>query len=216
MAAPKLPPVTTENGVSHSTSSASDAFPGLKGFLNLPAGERSQINVYYILRVKNCDASQLHATLHDGAQTIPLRLAGDGRISPLPTREQLNSGATLELSGPATCTIGPKLHVYSTQPATRTYDAAGLALGIKQSNSAMGKVAGAASFLLKKLDRVYFVGGGSGTVDVGGQQKPLPRTTESGQYPAGTPYFIPSDFNGATKISLSSAPSIALFDNSPK
>ena len=83
-------------------------------------------------------------------------------------------------------------------------------------NAAVGKIAGAASFLVKKLDRVYFVGGGSGTVEVGGQQKALPRTEAAGEYPAGTPYFVPSQFSGATRITLSNPASNALFDTAPK
>ena len=37
VAGQKLPPVTTQNGVSTQSAAAADAFPGLKGFLNLPA-----------------------------------------------------------------------------------------------------------------------------------------------------------------------------------
>jgi len=216
MAATKLPPVTTENGVSTQSASAADAFPGLKGFLNLPASDRSQINVYYTARIKNADPSKVRITLVDGGKSQTLSVAHDGRITPLPTRDQLNSGARVTISGPATGTYAMRIHVYSTQPNGRTYDAAGLALGVKQGNAAMGKIAGALSMLLKKLDRVYFVGGGSGTVTVDGQERPLPRTSGDGEYPAGTPYFQPSAFPGATKITLGNAPSIALFDNPPK
>ncbi|WP_443750678.1 hypothetical protein [Asticcacaulis solisilvae] len=216
MAGQKLPPVTTENGVSTQSATAADAFPGLKGFLNLSAADRSQINVYYTARIKNADPSKVRITLTDGGRSQDLSVARDGRITPLPTRDQLNNGARVTISGPATGTYAMRIHVYSTQSAGRTYDAAGLATGVRQGNAAMGKIAGALSLLLKKLDRVYFVGGGSGTVLVDGQERPLPRTDATGEYPAGTPYFQPSAFPGATKITLSTAPSIALFDNPPK
>ncbi|MBW8734782.1 MAG: hypothetical protein JF571_10840 [Asticcacaulis sp.] len=216
VAGQKLPPVTTENGVSTQSASAADAFPGLKGFLNLPAADRSQINLYYTARIKNADPSKVRITLVDGSRTQTLTVARDGRITPLPTREQLNSGARVTISGPASGTYAMRIHVYSTQPDARTYDAAGLATGVRQGNAAMGKIAGALSILIKKLDRVYFVGGGSGTVTVDGQERPLPRTDGGGEYPAGTPYFQPSAFPGATKITLSNTPSIALFDNPPK
>ncbi len=216
MAGQKLPPVTTENGVSTQSAAAADAFPGLKGFLNLPASDRSQINVYYTARIKNADPSKVRITLTDGGRSQDLNVARDGRITPLPTREQLNNGTRITISGPATGTYAMRIHVYSTQPNARTYDAAGLALGVKQGNAAMGKIAGALSMLLKKLDRVYFVGGGSGTVLVDGQERQLPRTEGAGEYPAGTPYFQPSAFPGATKITLGNVPSIALFDNPPK
>ncbi len=216
VAGQKLPPVTTQNGVSTQSAAAADAFPGLKGFLNLPAAERSQINLYYTARIKNADPSQVHITLVDGSRSQTLSVAHDGRITPLPTREQLNNGARITISGPATGTYAMRIHVYSTQPNNRTYDAVGLATGIKQGNAAMGKIAGALSMLIKKLDRVYFVGAGNGTVTVGGQERPLPRTDSAGEYPAGTPYFQPSAFGGATRITLNGAPSIVLFDTPPK
>ncbi|EGF90236.1 hypothetical protein ABI_32520 [Asticcacaulis biprosthecium C19] len=208
-------PAMAQNMISQ-TGKASEALPGLQKFLNLPAGERSQVNVYYNLRIKNCDTSKVTATLNAGGKTTPLRIAGDGRITPLPTRDQLNAGATITMNMPQTCTIGPKIKVHSTQAAGKSYDAAGLALGIKQGNAAMGKIAGAMALALKKLDRVYFVGGGDGTVEVGDQKKPMPKTAAGGEYPAGTPYFVPSQFPGATRITLTKAASTALFDTPPK
>ena len=216
LAALKTPAVSTQNGISSSSASASDAFPGLKGFLNLPAADRSQINIYYTARIKHADPSQVHMTLTDGSGNHTLMIRPDGRIEPLPTRDQLNNGAKVTISGPDTGSYAMRIHVYSTQPRGTTYDAAALVTGIKQGNSAMGKVAGPAAILLKKLDRVYFVGGGSATVQTGGQQQPLPRTSGDGEYPSGTPYFVPSDFQGATRISLSATPSIVLLDNSSK
>jgi hypothetical protein len=212
----KAPQVSSEGGISTSTASASDAFPGLKGFLSLPAAERSQINVYYVARIKRADKSQVKITLIDGGRQIPLTIQGDGRITPLPSLAQLNGGAKITISGPQSGSYSMKIKVNSTQGNSRTYDAAGLTLGVKQGNAAVGKIAGAASFLVKKLDRIYFVGGGSGTVEVGGQQKALPRTAAAGEYPAGTPYFVPSQFAGATRITLANAASNALFDTAPK
>lgn len=216
LATSKLPPATTVNGVTTQTASANDLFQGLQKFLNLPASDRSQVNIFYRLRIKHCDASQVSLSMTAGGQTTPLRIASDGRVSPLPTREQLNGGATVAISGPESCSVNPKIVVYSPQPAGRTYDAAGLALGVRQGNAAMGQIAGVLAFGMAKLDRVYFVGGGSGTVTIGGQSKPLPRTGAAEEYPAGTPYFVPSDMPGATSITLSDTPSGALFDTPSK
>jgi len=212
----KVPQVSTQGGISTSTAAASDAFPGLKGYLGLPAAERSQFSVYYVARIKRADKSQVKITLVDGGRQIPLTVQADGRITPLPTLAQLNSGAKVTISGPESGSYSMKIKVHSTQGNGRTYDAAGLALGVKQANSAVGKIAGAAAFLVKKLDRVYFIGGGAGTVEVNGQQKALPRTDGADEYPAGTPYFVPSQFPGATRIILTNAASNALFDNPPK
>ncbi len=208
---------TTNNGVTTQEAAASDAFPGLKGFLNLPAADRSQINLYYAARIKRADPAAVKITLTHNGQSQPLHVAADGRITPLPTREQLNGGAKITISGPASGSYAMKLHVFSTQPNGKTYDANGLTTGIKQANSAMGKIAGALALMLPKLDRVYFVGGGNGEAEfANGQKKPLPKTTSSGEYPAGTPYFVPAQMAGATRLHFSSTVSLAHYDNAPK
>ncbi len=216
LAASNLSPPVTQNGVTTQSAAASEAFPGLKTYVNLPAGDRSQFNIYYIVRIKHADPSQVRITLIDNGRSQALSILGDGRITPLPTRDQLNNGAKISISGPSEGTYAMKIRVYSTQPAGRTYDAPGLALGVKQGNAAMGKAAGAASFLLKKLDRVYFVGGGSGTVEVNGKAEALPRTIGNGEYAAGTPYFVPSQMPGAARITLSNTPTIVMLDTPSK
>ncbi len=220
LSAPLASPVlaqTTSNGITTQEAAASDAFPGLKGFLNLPAAERSQINLYYAARIKRADPSAVKITLTHNGQSQPLHVGADGRITPLPTREQLNGGAKIKISGPASGSYAMKLHVFSTQPNGKTYDAPALATGIKQANSAMGKIAGALALMLPKLDRVYFVSGGTGEVEfANGQKKPLPKTTSAGEYPAGTPYFVPSQMTGATKLHFSNTVSMAHYDNPPK
>ena len=218
-AAPVLgqPAPTTLNGITTQNASASDAFPGLKGFLNMPSADRSQINVYYVLRIKHADPAAVHITMTYQGRTTPLNLQMDGRITPLPTRDQLNGGATVSISGPQSANVAMKLHVFSTQSNGKTYDAGGLSTGIKQANAAMGKIAGALALMLPKLDRVYFIGGGNGIAQLAnGQTVKLPRTVQAGQYPAGTPYFVPSQIGGAVRIELSSPASLAHYDNAPK
>ena len=208
---------TTNNGVTTQEATASDAFPGLKGFLNLPAADRSQINLYYAARIKRADPAAVKITLTHNGQTQTLHVAADGRITPLPTREQLNGGAKIKISGPASGSYAMKLHVFSTQPNGKTYDANGMTTGIKQGNSAMSKIAGPLAMMLPKLDRVYFIGGGNGEAEfAGGQKKPLPKTTSAGEYPAGTPYFVPSQMNGAPRLHFSNTVSLAHYDNAPK
>lgn len=220
MSIPLASPVlaqTTTNGITTQEASASDAFPGLKGFLNLPAADRSQINVYYAVRIKHADPAAVKIVMTHNGQSQTLRVGPDGRINPLPTREQLNGGAKIRISGPASGSYAMKLHVFSTQPNGKTYDAAGLANGVRQANSAMGKIAGALALMLPKLDRVYFVGGGNGEAEfANGQKKPLPKTTSAGEYPAGTPYFVPAQMNGATRLTFSNTVSLAHYDNPPK
>ncbi len=220
MSVPLASPVlaqTTTNGITTQEASASDAFPGLKGFLNLPAADRSQINVYYAVRIKHADPAAVKIIMTHNGQSQTLRVGPDGRITPLPTRDQLNSGARIRISGPASGSYAMKLHVFSPQSNGKTYDAAALATGVRQANSAMSRIAGPLALMLPKLDRVYFVGGGNGEAEfAGGQKKPLPRTTSAGEYPLGTPYFVPSQMNGATRLTFSNTVSLAHYDNPPK
>ncbi len=211
-----LPMPADAQGLTTKTAAASDAFPGLRGFLGLAPADRSQINIYYSIRIKHGDASKASITLNYGGKSTPINIGAGGRLSPLPTRDQLNGGATVTVVYPTDATTAMKLHVFSTQPNATTYDAGGLALGIRQGNNAMSKIAGVLAFGIPKLDRVYFVGGGNATADVNGQSRPLPKTVGNGEYPAGTPYFVPSQMGGATKIHLSAAPSVAMYDNDPK
>lgn len=207
----------TQNGITTQTAAASEAFPGYQKFLSLPAADRSQVNVYYVLRIKHCDASKVSATLTTGGRQIPLTIARDGRITPLPTLAQMNDGAQVTTRKPAECTVGMKIRVFSTQADGKTYDAAALASGIRQGNAAMGRIAGPLALMLPKLDRVYFTGGGNGEAEfANGQKKPLPRTTSAGEYPAGTSYFVPSQMNGATRLHFSHAVSVANYDTPPK
>ncbi|MDV6329692.1 hypothetical protein [Asticcacaulis sp. 201] len=215
LTAPALPQAVMAQTTTQKIA-ASDAFPGLQKFLSLPSGERSQVNVYYVLRIKKCDSSQVRLTLTSGGTTTPLTIAGDGRVTPLPNAAQLSNG-TVNISGPSTCVVGPKVKVFSTQGLKTEYDAAGLATGIKQGNAAMTKIAGVMAVALPKLDRVHFIGGGEAVAEfANGQKKPLPRTGNNGEYPAGTPYFVPSQMGGAVKIHLSSTPRAVMFDNPPK
>ena len=216
-ATPKLPPSTVANGLSTTSASASDAFPGLKAFLAMPAAQRSQVGIFYVLRIKHCDPAQVHVALKVNGKSTPLNIAGDGRITPLPTAAQLAADATVTTTLPATCTVGMKIKVFSPQGLKQDYDAQGLATGIKQGNAAMGRIAGVFAFGLPKLDRVNFVGVSDGTVTfANGQTKALPETGANGDYPAGTPYFTPSQMAGAVRIHLNGVPHAVMFDNPPK
>ena len=198
------------------TAAASDAFPGLRGFLSLAPADRSEIAVYYTIRIKHGDASKASITLNDNGRSTPIHIGAGGRLSPMPTLAQLDGGAQVTVVYPTDATTAMKIHVYSTQTAGTTYDATRLARGVKQGNNAMGKIAGVLAFGIPKLDRIYFVGGGNATADVNGRSTPLPKTAGDGEYPAGTPYFVPAQMSGATTIHLSSTPSIAMYDNAPK
>ena len=203
-------------GMTVDTRKISD-LPGLQGFVNLAPGEKSQFDIYYAIKIKHASTDGITLMLNDQGREIPLHMGPDGRIWPMPTREQVNGGATLTVVYPQDASEALKLKVFSTQPAGRDYDPQGLGLGINQANRAMAKVGGILVLALPKLDRVYFIGASSGTLDAGGQSQPLPKTAQNdNEAPAGTPYYVPSQMPGGTKIHLSNAPRIALFSTPPK
>jgi hypothetical protein len=203
------------DGMTSDTRKISD-LPGLQGFLHLPPSQRSQFDIYYAVKIKHASTEGIKLTLNDHGREIPLHMGPDGRISPMPTREQVDSGATLTVVYPREGSEALKLKVYSTQPNGREYDAQGLALGINQANRAMAKIGGILVLALPRLDRVYFVGSHSGTLEANGQSQDLPTLSQNdGDIPAGTTYYVPSRMSGL-KIHLSNAPRIALFSNPPK
>jgi len=203
------------DGMTTDTRKISD-LPGLQGFQHLSPSEKSQFDIYYAVKIKHAPTTGITLTMNDRGREIPLHMAPDGRISPMPTREQVDGGATLTVVYPKQASEALKLRVFSTQPAGRDYDAQGLALGINQANRAMAKVGGILVLALPRLDRVYFVGSHSGTLDASGQTRDLPVFEGDNEIPAGTPYYVPSQMPGATKVHLSNPARIALFANPPK
>lgn len=203
------------NGMTADTRKISD-LPGLQGFLNLPLSQKSQFDIYYAVKIKHASTEGIRLTLNDHGREIPLHMGPDGRISPMPTREQVNSGDTLTVVYPQEASEALKLKVYSTQPNGREYDAQGLSLGINQANRAMAKVGGILVLALQRLDRVYFIGSRSGTLEANGQTQTLPIFEGDNEIPAGTPYYVPSQMPDGVKIHLSNAPRIALFSTPRK
>lgn len=204
--------VDVPDGMTSETRKISD-LPGLQGFQHLPPSEKSQFDIYYAVKIKHAPTTGITLTMNDHGRETPLHMAPDGRISPMPSREQVDGGATLTVVYPKEASEALKLKVFSTQPAGREYDAQGLALGINQANRAMAKVGGILVLALPRLDRVYFIGSSSGTLDSG---QPLPKSQGDNDAPDGTPFYVPAQMAGAGKIHLSNAPRIALFATPPK
>lgn len=193
--------------------SASRLFPLLKGFLSQPASARDQIQLAYVVRVKHVPISALDFKLKDGANLTKLTIGSDGRITPLPTLAQLNRNAVVVATGPNNVSLAMKLKVYSTKDPARTMSAVDMTKAVNQTSSVGKKAAGPAAMLISLPDRVFFAGAGKGTVTLSnGQVKTLPVTTK-GEYPAGTPYFYPSDHPGAVTLNFERVPQRVEIDN---
>lgn len=186
--------------------SADQAFPFLSKFLALPASERDEITVAYILKIKGGTQGASIQLKHNG-QSQKLTIGSDGRITPLPTLAQLRGGATVLVSGPEKG-VSMRVRVYASEPPARTMMVAPLAKAVTQSNTAMRKVGGVLAVALPKPDRLYFVGAGNGRVTLSdGSQKVLPKSPRDDAYPGGTPYLVPADFPGAVSVTFDAAPS---------
>jgi len=205
------------NGMTTHKARADQAFPMLKGFLAIPVTQRDQISLGYTLKVKNAPTSQVKIQLFDQGQLSQISIDKDGRLSPIPTLAQLQRGAEIRLTGPQKASASLRLKIYSTQGLKPTYDAQGLNRGISRGNAAAKKVAGVIASALPKLDRVYFLGAANGRLTLGNSQSViLPVTAKAGEYPAGTPYFVASQYQDAGNLTFTKAPTQVMFDTPPK
>jgi hypothetical protein len=191
------------------------SLPGIGGYYKLAPAEKSQFAIFYAVKIKHASLTDATAFIDDNGRHIPIRFGANGRIEPMPTREQVTNGATLSVTYPADANVAMKVRVYSTQSLGHTYDAAGLAIGVKQANKAMAKIGGLLVAALPRLDRVYFIGAGSGTFEADGKSYVLPVFKGDNEVPPGTPYFVPAQYPAATKIHLSNVPSNAFFATAP-
>src|ERR1700745_1860793 len=61
------------NGMTSDTRKVSD-LPGLQGFVNLPASEKSQFDIFYAVKIKHAPTTGITLTLNDHGRDIPLRM----------------------------------------------------------------------------------------------------------------------------------------------
>ncbi|WP_155908260.1 hypothetical protein [Asticcacaulis sp. YBE204] len=197
--------------------SADQAFPFLSKFLAVPVSERDEMTVAYLLKIKNGSARDGSIVLKHNGQSQKLSILGDGRISPLPTLSQLRGGARIVVSGPKDMSVAMKVRIYATETPAKTMPAAPLIKAVDQTSRVLKKIAGALYALTPKPDRLYFVGAGNGRVTLAdGSVKILPKTAVADAYPAGTPYFVPADYQGAVSFTFDAAPSRIGIDDRAK
>ena len=198
-------------------ASADKAFPLLKGFLSLSPQERDRITIIYILKVKHGDIKQVSITLKDNGQSQKLSILSDGRISPLPTLNQIKNGARIKVTGPAGISSALRLRVLAAQPYMQVIDASTLSAGIAQTNKVAKKLAGVLAGAVPKITSAYFSGANQGVViNSDGTQQPLPLSPGNSMIAKGTPYFSPQNHPKAVKIRLNAVPSRITYDQDIK
>ncbi len=191
------------------------AFPYLEALLGYPAAKRSRFYVVYVARLGMKPAPDFKATIvQPNGQRAPLTLDGGGRVLRLPTLTELRGGATLAWDDAAgDVKLGIELRPVA---AVSTHlDAADLNVAVVQANLAASSLAGAMSFMVPKLDTIYFPGAGGGqAIFAGGRATPLPININRVTGP--TPYFVPGAVPGVQQVVLARAPSRMLIGPHPK
>jgi hypothetical protein len=193
--------------VAQTQSFNADSFPGLKKFLALPKAERDKVDLVYFVKIKRGSLSQVSMTLTDGGNSQRLTIMPDGRIQPLPTLAQMNSGAKITVTSPEGVFPSLRGRSVSTLGPSTVYDASALRSGLDQSNRLSKKLGGAMASFLPELDQVFFVGATSATaVMADGSTRTLSATTPNWSYPQGTPIYVPAALPNVVSIRLNTAP----------
>ncbi|UDF04951.1 hypothetical protein [Asticcacaulis sp. AND118] len=207
-------PVTAVAQQTQREVAADQAFPFLSKFLALPMSERDEITIAYVLKIKGGTQGASIVLKHNG-QSQKLNIAGDGRITPLPTLTQLRGGRIV-LTGPEKG-VSMRVRVFATETPAKTMSVAPLAKAVQQADTAMRKVGGVLALTQPKPDRLYFVGSGNARVTLAdGSQKALPKSPRDDAYPGGTPYLAPAEYPGAVSITFDAVPSRIGIDNQVK
>ena len=195
--------------------SLTKAFPYLDAFLAYPAAKRTRFYIAFVARRGMKPAPDFKATIvAPGGQRTPLALDPEGHVEHLPTLALLRSAATLECD-PSAGDVKLGIELRPAAAATTHIDPNDLSLALAQANAAAASIAGAMSFMVPKLDTVFFPGSGGGeAVFAGGRAAPLPVTVSP--IAGKVPYFEPTSSAGARDVVLAKAPSRMIIGPHPK
>lgn len=182
------------------TAPARRLFPFLDRYLELPAGQRSRFRLaYYLSREGGSVAGLRGWIVHAGART-PLTVAGDGRVTPLPTLAQWRE-AQVEFDAPASARFTLVMEVQPTVAPAARLPAPALAEAVEQAAAAVRRAAGVLGFAAPRLAAVVLRDAGSARVTLAdGREVALPLA-------GGHPRFAPSAHPGARAIACARTPS---------
>jgi hypothetical protein len=192
---------------------ATDAFPMLDSYLELPPEKRDRFSFAYRAFRKTEPAPDAKAALitADGTRT-PVVFTPDGAVTNLPTLDQLKHKAMFEIEGPG---FGFLLEPLATIPLADHIAVAELALSLAQVNAAIVAFAGPDAGSLRNLTACYFPGAAGGdAVQADGAAKPLPSFDFKTLGP--TEYFEPRRAEGAVTLAFAQAPSRIILATPPR
>ncbi|WP_297506694.1 hypothetical protein [uncultured Caulobacter sp.] len=183
------------------TAPAGKVFMFLDKFLKVPSAERARMKLAYAVRRDGRPLPNVTATLveKNGART-PLPVNADGYFERLPTLPQLAGEADVVFDVPSDWKLGTAIDIRPQLNPAADYDARELVATVDESNRAIGKAAGALSFMAPKMTGLIFPKAESGTVIFAdGRSAPLPQVKDA-------PYFRPADHQGAVRVKLTKTP----------
>jgi len=185
-------------------------FPFLDLYLGIPASQRSLFTLAYFLKLNGGPPKGISLTLVSGGARIPITVAGDGRVTRLPTLAELKSKAQVEIEAPPNSKFAMTMQLLAKVAPAREIAAAQLTAAIDQCAQTIKSKAGLIGFAAPKIKRVGFVGAGSGAaVNAQGVAKPLP-TGKDG------PQFDPEQMPGIVTIRLARVPTMIALLERPK
>ncbi len=197
---------TGANAAGDSTSKAipsPNIFPFLSTYLGLPANMRDHYHLSYALRSQNARFSDVHMMLKRKSGDVPIAVAANGQMSPLPTLVELTEKTPIMMSAPSGAKFGVELKIAASVDSSKTYDAQGLKIAVDQARTGSKKVAGLMAMMVPDFQSACFEGTSSGTAMLNtGKTIALKLSAKAGDVPAGTPCFTPSEMPAATQITL--------------
>jgi hypothetical protein len=184
-------------------------FPYLDLYLGIPAADRSRFSLAYFFQVESGGPLTLALVGPDGGRT-PLPLAGDGRVTRLPTLAEIKGKSKVEMTAPEGSKFKLEMVMLAKVAPAATLNAGDLAAAVAQCAAAIKAKAGLIGFAAPKIKRVTLRGASSGTaVDAKGVSKPLPLVT-------GSPSYDPELMPGIVTLKLARPPSRIELAGRPK
>ena len=192
-------------------------FPYLDTYLNLPANTRDRYHLSYVVVSQGAKLSDFHLVLNRNGGNVPLLIASDGEIMPLPTLSDLKAKTPVTLEAPEGSRFGISLRVAATLDMSKTYEAAPLKASIEQARAGAKKAAGLLAIAVPDFQTVCFAGTTSGTATLAnGKTVALPGMRQAGDVPVGTPCFTPASLPDAQAITLDHTPRAIYIQAKPK
>lgn len=192
-------------------------FPYLDTYLTLPANTRDRYHLSYVVVSQGAKLSDFHLALNRKGGDVPLMIASDGEIMPLPTLSDLKAKTPITLNAPDGSRFGISLRVAATIDMAKTYEAAPLKASIEQARAGAKKAAGLLAIAVPDFQAACFGGATSGTATLAnGKTVALPGLPKAGDAPAGTPCFTPAALPEARTIALDRAPTAIYIEPKPK